>query len=67
MKKKEKPLDASDLLIETRLCGQVDTFEGSMSDSAIYHLSRKVIASQMAKITWPRSRLYERNSENGRE
>jgi hypothetical protein len=38
-----------------------------MSALAIYHLSRKVIARQMAKITWLRSQLYERSSENGRE
>jgi hypothetical protein len=34
-------------------------------DLAIYHLSRKVIASQMPKINWLRRRLYERNSETG--
>ena len=30
----------------------------SVSDLAIYPLSRKVIARQMAKITWPREASY---------
>jgi len=38
----------------------------SMSALAIYQLSRRFIARQLGKIAWPRSQLYERNSENGR-
>ena len=57
----------SQIALSVNTSRHIATYQCSKSALAIYHLSRKVIARQLAKITWPQSQLYERNSENGRE